>query len=349
MQLNTTKDNVSTVMRLRSSIPITSLRAGIIDFEDFKRRCLLSAAVISDAKLLMDTTINTVNPTVSICLNARDLLAVYLFAFYDFDDSLKKCSLEVIDHLHDYNISTPLFWSQLLLLLKAYEATYLEWKPRDRISMLTDMCKMYWEYELVFKLNEPKMTLDERTHYATETSARQTKLLQMMHNIDDMRTFAAFETPVVFKEVAVNKIKNTLKRAFWDLIISDISQSPAQLTRLLSVFADIRSKLVSILKEGHDILEEFDDVMDPSFISQLHTTPATSQDTFWTSRCDFLISILTRLDSIKMFNVHYKWWSDLSKSREGHGKCVLCLAYFMDHLDGFVAIIDELKIKTKVT
>lgn len=346
--IHVTTNYNNTVLCLRNRIPITRLRADMIDLEDFKRRCLLSAVVISDAKLLMNAstlTDNTDGPVVILSLNARDFLAMYLFAFYDFETSLKECSLNLVNHLHDSDVTAPYFWPQLLLLLKIYETAYLEWKPHDHASMLTDMCRMYWEYELVFKLNEHKMTPEERDYYAAETQLRQKKLLHMMRNIDDMRTFAAFETPVVFEEAVVTKIKSTLRRAFWDLIISDISQTPAQLTRLLSVFTDIRNKLVSILKEGHDMLEEYDDIMDAAFISQLHTTSATSQDTFWTRRCDFLISILTRLDSIHMVVVHYKWWNDLCASREGHEKCVLCLAYFVDHLDGLVAIVDALRVQ----
>jgi len=335
------------LMRLRSHIPIERIRAGSVDLEVFKSKCLMSRPVIQDAAYIV-AAISERNGGVAFTIGPKDFLVAYLFAFYGFEDSLEDCARALVDHVHAtdalaYDSQDPWYWTKLGLLTKTYEAAYLEWKPRDRSALLIDMCRLYWEYELVLKLNEPRMTPEELAHYTAETTSRQQRLLAAMRGIDDMRTFSEFEAPVVFEASVVAKIKNTLKRAFWDMVIDDISKTPADITRLLSVFTDARGKLAAIVGPNHRFMEDFDDLMDVRFVAQLHTTPATSHEAFWTSRCDFLIGVLASLDSVHMGAVHRKWWEDLSQSREGHVKCVYCLAYFMDHLEGLLELVQAVR------
>ena len=321
------------VTRFRNLIPIEEIRRGALDVEAFKRRYMLNKAIVEEARRMLDA-LGGVN------INARDLMAAYLFAYYGFEDSLQECTLALLEQLHD---GAGAFLPELRRRLLAYEEKYVAWKPQDRASLLHDMCRLYWEYELVFKLNEPHMTPEEKATYYEETTRRQTKLLKAMRGIDDMRMFAEFPAPVVFQEAVVEKIKTTLKKAFWNLIREDIAQRPANITRLLSVFVDIRQNLVQIAGEGHRMLEEFDDIMDPGFIAQIHTASGGSQEEFWTSRCGFLIDILARLDSPHMDGVHRTWWKELCESRSGYDKCVHCLAYFVDHLEGLVTLVQRVR------
>lgn len=320
------------VLNLRHRISVDALRSNSMSLEVFKRQCLLLKANVDDAKILV----------AQASINGRDFMVIYLFAFFGFDDSLKDGAMALVNHVHDAPIDTD-FLPTLSQLLAEYEVAYLEWKTTDQASLLQDMCRLYWEYELVFKLNEPRMTPEERVTYAEETQARQKRLVDAMKSIDDMRAFSAFTPPIVFEASVVAKIKSTLKRAFWDMVAEDVAEAPPKIDRLLSVFVDIRDKLVTILGARHAIIDDFDDVMDPGFIAQLHTIAATGQAIFWTSRCDLLIDVLARLDSPHMDTVHRKWWADLCDSRDGHTKCIYCLSYFVDHLEKLVDLVEAVR------
>lgn len=324
------------VLNLRHRISVDALRSNSLSLEVFKRQCLLLKANIDDAKTILAQT--------PASLNGRDFLVIYLFAFFGFEDALKDGATALVDHVHDAHVDAA-FLPTLSRLLAEHQTAYLEWKATDQASLLQDMCRLYWEYELVFKLNEQHMTPEERVLYVDETKKRQKRLVDAMKSIDDMRAFSAFTPPTVFEASVVAKIQSTLKRAFWDLVAEDIAEEPPGIERLLSVFVDIREKLVMILGPGHRILDDFDDTMDPGFIAQLHTIAATGQATFWTSRCDFLIDVLAQLDSPHMEAVHRKWWTDLHESREGHAKCIYCLSYFVDHLEKLTDLVAAVRAR----
>ena len=313
------------IFEIRRTVSISALRAGTMNLATFKRTLLLQNPVIQLFKHFMQE-LAVKCEGVAFRMNARDLLVSYLFAFYDFDDEMKECSLRMIDHLHtgDRDAVSPRpstvhmpspFVTRLGILVKDYEVAYTTWKPADKAVLLEEMCRLYWEYELVFRLNEANMTTEEVAMYAAQKDARQRTLINAMKSIDDLKAFSSFAPPVVFESSTVDQIRRTLALAFWDMVRDDIRQSPPIMDRVFSVFSDIRKHLLTIVKnDTHRIIDEFDDILDPGFVSQLYSSGTLGND-FWIQRCNFLIRTLGSLDSAHMETVPADWWKGVREAK----------------------------------
>jgi len=339
------------VRAIRVTIPISKLRNGSLPLGKMKREKLMNRDVIQLFRnLLQELAVKC--DGVAFRMNARDLLVAYLFAYYDFDDTMKNVALELINFLHDGDMDAvsprPLargspqpFVTRLGVLIKAYEVAYLTWKPIDKAELMEEMCRLYWEYELVFRLNEANMTSEEVSGFRAQKESRQQSLINAMQSIDDLKAFSSFAPPVVFESSTVEQIKRTLALAFWNLVREDIQQQPPIMDRIFSVFGDIRQHLVYICSENSRIIEEFDDIMDPQFVAQIYQDRSAE---FWTSRCSFLIRTLGALDSQHMEAVHTDWWKAVRDSAaDDHAgtinACIHCLSYFMDHIEKLHEIV----------
>jgi hypothetical protein len=132
------------------------------------------------------------------------------------------------------------------------------------------------------------------------------------------------------------------------MVRDDIRQSPPIMDRVFSVFGDIRKHLLTIVRDDtHRIIDDFDDLLDPNFVSQLYGAGGIGKE-FWIDRCTFLISLLGRLDSPHMETVHADWWKGVreAKAVDDEGAidaCMHCLAYFMDHLEGLVLLVEAVR------
>lgn len=343
------KDLVSSLRRV---IPVRKLRSNELVFERFKQTILLRRSIIQTVQLLLERL-------QSCKLSARDILAAYMFVFYESDfltdissseleQGLSACALQVVNHVHDGDLEDPGFTNRILLYIKAYEIAYLNWKPINKAAVLEEMCRLYWEYELVFHLNRPNMTTDELQVYSTQKDSRQHLLLKAMKNIDGLRAFSSFAPPVVFESATVDQIKRTLARAFWDMVRDDIDQDPPAMDRVFSVFKDIREKLVCILRsDDNEIVADYDDLLDPGFVAQVYAGTSDHVQ-FWMQRCDLLIRILVQLDSIVMQGVHEEWWRNVrERAIASHAfsdvidACVSCLAYFMSHIEDLLELVQK--------
>lgn len=66
-----------------------------------------------------------------------------------------------------------------------------------------------------------------------------------------------------------NQIEKTMKKAFWDLIKSDLNSKPQQFDHLVILIQEIREKIKSFTPNRNDLAKELDEVLDDSFLKHL--------------------------------------------------------------------------------
>ena len=65
------------------------------------------------------------------------------------------------------------------------------------------------------------------------------------------------------------QIEKTMKRAFWDLIKSDLNTDPQRFDHLVILIQEIREQIKSFTPNRHDFISELDEVLDDSFLKHL--------------------------------------------------------------------------------
>ena len=65
------------------------------------------------------------------------------------------------------------------------------------------------------------------------------------------------------------QVKETYKRAFFDLLEEKVGASPPDYEWLTRLYGEIRSKLIALLREGSQLRVEIEETMDCDFFNQL--------------------------------------------------------------------------------
>ena len=285
-----------------------------MSFEDFKT-----------AELMDDVVVRCYTDLLTACdhefdITGKDLLMTYLFAYYDFattggdgkesgdgdsdnsnddlgdlGDRLKVVSLDILRRLHACAPTDidRVFRDALTERLVEYQTLYVPWKARDKLQVLRQMTQNYWEYELIYRLNDGHFTPEERDAFVRKKNERQRFLLKRMETMDNLEYFYGY-VPVVMDDTVVKNIHATLKRAYWD----DLKQNMRQdFDKLVGVLRELKANISALIPVSKSILRQhFDEGLDLEFIGQLHANGAIDTG-FWTRKCEFLASVLKDIDS----------------------------------------------------
>ena len=77
------------------------------------------------------------------------------------------------------------------------------------------------------------------------------------------------------------QVKETYKRAFFDLLEEKVGASPPDYEWLTRLYGEIRSKLIALLREGSQLRVEIEETMDCDFFKQLISNNVFSPENFY--------------------------------------------------------------------
>jgi len=66
-----------------------------------------------------------------------------------------------------------------------------------------------------------------------------------------------------------NQIHETMKKAFWNLIKSDLNDDPQRFDHLIKLIQEIREKIKAFTPHRDDLASELDEILDDSFLKHL--------------------------------------------------------------------------------
>ena len=78
------------------------------------------------------------------------------------------------------------------------------------------------------------------------------------------------------------QVRETYKRAFFDLLQEKVAANPPDFEWLTRLYGEIRTKLISLLREGSQLRLEIEQSMDCDFFKQLISNNVFSPEDFYT-------------------------------------------------------------------
>jgi len=78
------------------------------------------------------------------------------------------------------------------------------------------------------------------------------------------------------------QVRETYKRAFFDLLQEKVAANPPDFEWLTRLYGEIRTKLISLLREGSQLRLEIEESMDCDFFNQLISNNVFSPEDFYT-------------------------------------------------------------------
>ena len=78
------------------------------------------------------------------------------------------------------------------------------------------------------------------------------------------------------------QVRETYKRAFFDLLQEKVAANPPDFEWLTRLYGEIRTKLISLLREGSQLRLEIEESMDCDFFKQLISNNVFSPEDFYT-------------------------------------------------------------------
>lgn len=144
--------------------------------------------------------------------------------------------------------------------------------------------------------------------------------------------------------VLEKQIEDTMKKAFWDLIRSDLSKDPQNFDHLVKLISEIRERMKMFTPRRTDIHTEFDEVLDDTFLKHLFTENSLDPNHFF-RLIQFLIT------KVKMYAAPYldkdiaEWEQTTIEKMKQTIVYKEFLPFFFEKLYKFIEIIEN-DIKT---
>ena len=101
---------------------------------------------------------------------------------------------------------------------------------------------------------------------------------QIKSTVEEQQSKEAFDKNV---SRLTNQVKDTYKRAFFDLLEEKVGASPPDYEWLTRLYGEIRTKLIALLREGSQLRNEIEESMDCDFFKQLISHNVFSPENFY--------------------------------------------------------------------
>ena len=108
--------------------------------------------------------------------------------------------------------------------------------------------------------------------------AEQPKVSEVQEVPEEQHAKEAFDKNV---SRLTKQVKETYKRAFFDLLEQKVAALPPDYEWLTRLYGEIRTKLISLLREGSQLRNEIEESMDCDFFKQLISHNVFSPDNFY--------------------------------------------------------------------
>lgn len=328
------------------SIILSRLEGDTYTLEDFKSEVLMNRSIITSFQNIIDKCQQQTNEKITI--NARDLLSIYLFKFFSFSDVLKEVSSDVIFSIQDLMVKdNDDAIRSLVPHIVTYQQKYLVWKAEDVKEVLQGLTEIFWEFELIYRLNENVFTESEKQDFIEKKDEKQKQILERMKTMDNLEYFYSY-IPVVFDEQMVNVVHSTIRKAFWDSIKAEFPD----ITKLLVVIEEMKGYIRFLVPRQTSILENLDETFDIPYMKQLADLNATDTD-YWYRKCHYLYTLMKELDSERMDTTHEEQWVVFENKFNGETDVLmkqgLCVGYFEFIIERLHQLVQIKKLSTNIS
>ena len=82
-------------------------------------------------------------------------------------------------------------------------------------------------------------------------------------------------------DILNDQIKETMQKAFWDLIKDDLKAEPQRFDHLIKLIVEIRERLKTITPNRKDLHKEFDENLDDAFLKHLFKEKSLGPEHFF--------------------------------------------------------------------
>ena len=144
--------------------------------------------------------------------------------------------------------------------------------------------------------------------------------------------------------VLEKQIEETMKKAFWDLIKSDLDKEPQSFDHLIKLIIEIKERMKMFTPRRTNLHKEFDEVLDDEFLKHLFTEKSLDPNHFF-RLIQFLIT------KVKMYAAPYldkdiiEWEQTTLEKMKQTIVYKDFLPFFFENLYKFIEIIEN-DIKT---
>ena len=94
------------------------------------------------------------------------------------------------------------------------------------------------------------------------------------------------------------QIEETMKKAFWNLIKSDLNSEPQKFDHLIILIQEIREKLISFTPNRNDFKKELYEILDDSFLKHLFIEKSLDPSHFFRL-------IIFLIEKVKLYSAPY--------------------------------------------
>ena len=101
---------------------------------------------------------------------------------------------------------------------------------------------------------------------------------QIKSTVEEQQSKEAFDKNV---NRLTEQVKETYKKAFFDLLEEKVGASPPDYEWLTRLYGEIRTKLITLLREGSELRNEIEESMDCDFFKQLISHNVFSPENFY--------------------------------------------------------------------
>ena len=135
------------------------------------------------------------------------------------------------------------------------------------------------------------------------------------------------------------QIQETMKRAFWDLIKSDLNAEPQRFDHLIVLIVEIRDRLINLTPNRIDFTNELNEYLDEAFLKHLFNEKSLNPEHFF-RLIQFLIKKIKLYAAPYLDNDINAWEKETIQRMETNIVYSEFLPYFFETLYTFIQKIE---------
>jgi hypothetical protein len=230
------------------------------------------------------------------------IIKIACTVIYKFDSFLnKKINIKDIQRFH-----------KLLIL---YKKRFDIWKRKDHKQFIHELTVTYYELEIT--INEIKQKAagkeiergeDQDTKLLMEYfSERQEDIINKIIYLGGQDYFNNYKHETIILDESIQRqIKDTLHTAFWDILQTELDETPPKYDKLISLLIELRDTFCDFVPNRKDIHEEIHENIDIDLIKNMVKNDAFDDENLY-KLAVYIISLIKRFQPPVMDEKVNEW------------------------------------------
>jgi len=249
-----------------------------------------------------------------------------------------------------YNTNNINFFIQKIdefnIIFKKYVTLFDEWKSKDKIILINELIKMYYEIEDV-PHNFTRITDEDKKLILENSDREKMKIIDRIKQIDSKEGYNYFIKVKSDLELFQNQISDVYKNiektvhsAFWDSIRNSLAKEPPDYLVLIPLLKDIKYLLGLCVPNRRDILIEIEEKIDTDLIKQMIEYDAIDNKYVY-ELCMYIIYYIEKFQSSEQNKITKLWKDDIIKQFDNIEFKTFFPIFFKESFNKLEAIIEN--------